>query len=83
VLNDVLMVLAALFLAWLIWVGSGWIGYGASWHWDIYVQMMLFVAIKLPLVFLINHLYDFDFQVAGSHEDSAVIRSYTYGMVVR
>ncbi len=82
VVNDALMIGLALWLAWYIRIGSGWLPLDVTSDIQVYFRaMLLAVAILLP-IFAFSHLYSYNHLLGGPQEYSAVFRACSYGLIV-
>jgi lipopolysaccharide/colanic/teichoic acid biosynthesis glycosyltransferase len=82
ILCDAAMIALALYLAWFIRIGSGWLDYRAPAHFQFYAQItLLSILIMLP-IFAFNRLYDYPHLLSGMQEYSGVLRACSYGMIV-
>ena len=79
---DGLTIAFALYLAYYVRIGSGWLPYQISREFPPYGQHIL---IALPIwlsLFALCHLYDADYLLGGPQEYANVVTGCTFGIVV-
>jgi lipopolysaccharide/colanic/teichoic acid biosynthesis glycosyltransferase len=81
-LSDVLAFSLALLLAWYVRIGSGWFIYNSPPNFIGYLRITGFAVLVMPILFWLNHLYDYNLLLGGSQEYGSITKAGTYGIVV-
>jgi lipopolysaccharide/colanic/teichoic acid biosynthesis glycosyltransferase len=82
VINDMLMVAAAILMAWYVRIESGWIVYYSTIELTTILEMTLLGVISMSIIFSVQKLYSYNFLLEGTREYKSVMNSCSIGIIV-